>query len=91
MEREPQSQTVTLTELLLRTGILALKILIPMIWLRSKLSPIQFLIGGTAFVLTALLFDSRRPKTLVTGRQYAPASNLRDPGRVERLKVKEPD
>jgi hypothetical protein len=57
MEREPQSQTVTLTELLLRTGILALKVLIPMIWLQSKLSPTQFLIGGTVLVLTAFLFD----------------------------------
>lgn len=90
MEREPRSQTATLAELFLKTVILALKVLIPMIWLRSKLSPIQFIIGGTALVLAAFLFyfsptqDSGCPPSMRP-------SNLRDPGRVERLKAKGPD
>jgi hypothetical protein len=46
MEGQPSPPTISLTELILKTGILALKVLIPMLWLQSKLSPIQFLIGG---------------------------------------------
>ena len=60
MERQPPPQTVTVTEILLKTSILALKILIPMLWLQSKLSPVQFLIGGTALILVAFLLDSSR-------------------------------
>ncbi|KAK4236382.1 hypothetical protein C8A03DRAFT_35721 [Achaetomium macrosporum] len=71
MDGEPETspEPVTLTELLLRTGILALKVLIPMLWLQSKLSPLQFLVGGAALVLAAFIFDS---------------SPSQDPGRARR-------
>jgi hypothetical protein len=58
MEGQPSPPTISLTELILRTRILALKVLIPMLWLQSKLSPIQFLIGGTALLLVVFLFDT---------------------------------
>jgi hypothetical protein len=60
MDGEPETspEPVTLTELLLRTGILALKALVPMLWLQTKLSPLQFLVGGAALVLAAFLYDS---------------------------------
>ncbi|KAK3293126.1 uncharacterized protein B0H64DRAFT_206344 [Chaetomium fimeti] len=91
MESEPQpQQTVTLTELFLRTGILALKVLIPMIWLQSKLSPIQFLIGGTVLVLVAFLFDFSPTQDSGSPSSVRP-SNLRYPGRVESPRTNEPD
>lgn len=61
MEGQLPPQTATATEMLLKTGILAIKILIPMLWLQSKLSPVQFFIGGTALVLVACLLDSSPP------------------------------
>jgi hypothetical protein len=58
MEGQPPSQTVTVTKMLLKASILALKIFIPMLWLDSKLLSVQFLIGGTVIVLVAFYFDS---------------------------------
>jgi hypothetical protein len=69
MDPQPSPHPVTLAELLLKTGILAVKILVPMLWLQSKLSPLQFLIGGAALVLVVFFFDlppqgSRSPRQI---------------------------
>ncbi len=66
----PQSpQFVTLAELALRTGILTLKVLIPMLWLQSKVSPTQFLIGSAALVLVAFFLDLSPPQGAAPPRQ----------------------
>lgn len=57
MQPQSEPQRLTLGELVLRTGILALKVLIPMLWLQSKLSPAQFLVGGAVLVLVVFFFD----------------------------------
>ncbi|KAK0710412.1 hypothetical protein B0T21DRAFT_298117 [Apiosordaria backusii] len=49
-----QARAPSLGEVFVETVILALKGLIPMVWLRSKTSPVQFLVGGTALLLLAL-------------------------------------
>ncbi|KAK4173344.1 hypothetical protein QBC36DRAFT_58683 [Triangularia setosa] len=49
-----QAQMSNLGEAFVETAILALKGLIPMVWLRSKTSPVQFLVGGTALLLLFL-------------------------------------
>jgi hypothetical protein len=58
---EHRPPPITFTELLLKTAILA--VLTPLLWLLSKLSPVQFLIGGTALVFAAYLLSliSRLP------------------------------
>ncbi len=66
----PQSpQSVTLAELVLTTGILMLKVLIPMLWLQSQISPTQFLIGGAALVLVAFFLDPSPPQDAAPSRQ----------------------
>ncbi|KAK4204606.1 hypothetical protein QBC40DRAFT_91751 [Triangularia verruculosa] len=49
-----QARGPNLGEAFVETVILALKGLIPMVWLRSKTSPVQFLVGGTALLLLVL-------------------------------------
>ena len=66
----PQSpQSLTLAELVLRTGILTLKVLILMLWLQSKLSPTQFLTSGAALVLVAFFLDLSPPQAAAPSRQ----------------------
>ncbi|EAA30254.1 cytochrome P450 [Neurospora crassa] len=48
-------------ESLLDTGIAAIKGLIPMIWVQSKTSPVQFLVGGVAVLLSYLLLTISPP------------------------------
>ena len=72
----PQSpQYVTLAELALRTGILTLKVLIPMLGLQSKVSPTQFLIGSAALVLVAFFLDLSPPQDAAPPRQAQHRSN----------------
>ena len=81
---------VSLTELLLRTGILALKVLIPMLWLQSKLSPVQLFIAGTALIFAAFLFDFLPAQD--AGRPPSMQSdNLGDLRHVERPSPGKPD
>lgn len=58
MDSSRPSQPITLAELVLKSGISALKVLIPLLWLESRLSPTQFLVAGAALVLATFLFDS---------------------------------
>lgn len=48
-------------ESFLDTGIAAIKGLIPMIWVQSKTSPVQFLVGGVAILLSYLLLTISPP------------------------------
>ncbi|KAL2021889.1 hypothetical protein VTK56DRAFT_6484 [Thermocarpiscus australiensis] len=60
-----QTGTATLSASLNRysnTSILALKIMVPMLWLQRKLSPLQFLLGGTALVRGSILLDFMPPR-----------------------------
>jgi len=80
MDSQTTPQSVTLAELLLSTVILTLKILIPMLWLQSKLSPIQFFISSAALVLLVFFFDlpprgSPSPRRAIHPRAAGPASS----------------
>ncbi|EGO55209.1 hypothetical protein NEUTE1DRAFT_147788 [Neurospora tetrasperma FGSC 2508] len=48
-------------ESILDTGIAAIKGLIPMIWVQSKTSPVQFLVSGVAVLLSYLLLTISPP------------------------------
>jgi len=52
---EHASATIAFLEDTLETGIIAIKGFIPMLWLQSKTSPIQFLVGGIAVLLATFL------------------------------------
>ncbi|KAK0714087.1 cytochrome P450 [Lasiosphaeria miniovina] len=52
----------SVAEQLLDRGIAALKALIPIIWLQSKTTPIQFLVGGTVVLLVSLLLGISPPQ-----------------------------
>lgn len=67
-----------LPELLLQTGILALKILILMLWLQSKLSYVQFLVAGMALVLVAFMLDFTTQET--PGQPWDRQTNNTRPG-----------
>ncbi len=69
MDSRPPLQSLTLAELVLRTGILALKVLMPMLWLQSKLSPFQFLVGGAALVLVVCFIDLSPPQDSAPSRR----------------------
>jgi len=80
MDSQTTPQSATLAELLLSTVILTLKILIPMLWLQSKLSPIQFFISSAALVLFVFFFDlasrgSPSPRRALHPRTAGPASS----------------
>ncbi|KAK0630505.1 cytochrome P450 [Bombardia bombarda] len=60
MSDQASEDAVSLAELL-ETGIAALKGLIPLIWLQSKIPPIQFLIGGVVVLLATFLFTISPP------------------------------
>jgi hypothetical protein len=64
MENNPPS-AISLVELLLKTGISAFKVLVPLLWLQSRLSSIQFLVAGSFLVLAAFLADSS-PRSMDT-------------------------
>ncbi|KAK0654198.1 hypothetical protein QBC41DRAFT_59396 [Cercophora samala] len=49
-----QARVPSLGEAFIETVILALKGLVPMVWLRSKTSPVEFLVGGTALLVMVL-------------------------------------
>ncbi|KAK3496202.1 cytochrome P450 [Neurospora crassa] len=55
------ADAVTEIESFLDTGIAAIKGLIPMIWVQSKTSPVQFLVGGVAVLLSYLLLTISPP------------------------------
>jgi hypothetical protein len=48
MDGHGGARSVTLAELLLTTGVSALKALIPMLWLQSRLSWIEVFVDGAA-------------------------------------------
>ncbi|KAK3347677.1 cytochrome P450 [Neurospora tetraspora] len=55
------ADTVAEIESFLDTGIAAIKGLIPMIWVQSKTSPVQFLVGGIVILLSYLLLTISPP------------------------------
>ncbi|KAK3987333.1 hypothetical protein QBC44DRAFT_372167 [Cladorrhinum sp. PSN332] len=59
MATDQASRTTGWLEMFLESFILALRGLVPMLWLRSRVSPIQFLIGSTVFLLITILFNPR--------------------------------
>ncbi|KAK3900017.1 hypothetical protein C8A05DRAFT_36354 [Staphylotrichum tortipilum] len=83
MSTDPAPQPLPLPDLLLHTGILILKILTPMLWLQSKLSPLQFLIGGAALILATLLLDPQLPRQdpdpMPAGGRNTPRSMTTEP------------
>ncbi|KAK4185634.1 hypothetical protein QBC35DRAFT_389059 [Podospora australis] len=87
VDHKSSSRVVGVVEVLVETFILALKGLIPMLWLRSKVSPLQFLVGGVVLLSAILLVgqSSRKRSTesssvkgiLVTSRRNPKPSSRR--------------
>ncbi|KAK4166883.1 hypothetical protein QBC43DRAFT_312581 [Cladorrhinum sp. PSN259] len=67
LKQAARTRTTEWLEMLLESFILALRGLVPMLWLRSRVSPIQFLIGGIVLVLVTLLFNPRSSLELDEG------------------------
>ncbi|KAK3947916.1 cytochrome P450 [Pseudoneurospora amorphoporcata] len=57
----PMADTVAEIESFLDTGIAAIKGLIPMLWIQSKISPVQFLVGGIVVLLSYLFLAISPP------------------------------